>query len=143
MVRFFTTLISNYMTTEKQTKQVANPVQPKAKISSRGGARDGAGRPKGSTHKLTAQDILREAEAMLGKPLVISLLEGYAITVAEDDRRNRVVYEKMLLDKVASQLIDVETDDTSGVAARQDAFLKALQTIGILTKVLFFITTLL
>ena len=112
------------MTTEKESKP------EKKKISSRGGAREGSGRPKGSTHKLTATDILAQAEAMLGKPLIVSLLEGYAITVAQDDRRNRVVYEKMLLDKVASQLVDVEIDETSTVDTRQAAFLKALEVIG-------------
>jgi hypothetical protein len=112
------------MTTEKQSKP------PKQKIPSRGGKREGSGRPKGSTHKLTAKDILAEAENMLGKPFVISLLEGYALTVLDDDRKNRVVYEKMLLDKVASQLVDIEVDETSTVENRQHAFLKALETIG-------------
>ena len=102
----------------------------KSKPGSKGGAREGSGRPKGSTTKLTAQSILEEAQGILGKPLVISLLEGYAITIAEDDRRHRVIYEKMLLDKVASQLVDVEVDDTTTVENRQAAFLKALETIG-------------
>jgi hypothetical protein len=38
------------------------------KHSNHGGARDGAGRPKGSTHKLTAKDLLDQCQAIVGKP---------------------------------------------------------------------------
>lgn len=101
--------------------------QPK---SQHGGKRPNSGRKPGSTQKITAKDILAEAENMLGMPFVRSLMMGYMKTVQEDDTRNRVIYEKMLLDKVASQLLDVENNETSTVENRQHAFLKALETIG-------------
>ena len=42
---------------------------------------------------------------MLGKPFVVSLLEGYIETIQADDKRNRAVYEKMILDKVATTIV--------------------------------------
>ena len=95
-----------------------------------GGARPGAGRPKGSTDKITARVILEQAEQVIGKPFIVSLLEGYRDCVFDGDRRNRAVYEKMLLDKVASNLFDVEvTEDEDKVAAKQAVFAAAIAQI--------------
>ena len=92
-----------------------------------GGARPGAGRPKGSTDKVTARHILECAERIIGKPLIESVMEGYRDTILDGDRRNRVVYEKMLLDKVATTLFDVEvTDSEEAIEARRQAFAEAL-----------------
>ena len=106
------------MTTEKQSKP---------KISSRGGVRDNSGRPRGSTNRLTAKEILATANSMLGKPFVVSLLEGYIETIHSDDRRNRAVYEKMILDKVATTIVEAEiTDSSDALAAKTAAFTEAL-----------------
>ena len=92
-----------------------------------GGARPGAGRPKGTTDKVTARLILEQAETVIGKPLIESILEGYRDTILDGDRRNRTVYEKMLLDKVASNLFDVEvTEDVDAVQAKREAFAAAI-----------------
>jgi hypothetical protein len=110
------------MTTEKESKP---------KISSRGGARDNAGRPKGQTNRLTAKEILETANSMLGRPFVVSLLEGYIETIQQDDKRNRVVYEKMILDKVATTIVEAEITDTSeAVAAKTAAFAEALAALA-------------
>jgi len=84
---------------------------------SHGGARPGAGRPKGSTDKLTARLLLETCEQVIGKPFEVSLLEGYRDAILADDRRNRAVYEKMLLDKVSSTLIEADVTDTTDTAA--------------------------
>jgi len=92
-----------------------------------GGARPGAGRPKGGTNRLTAREILETAENMLGKPFVVSLLEGYIETINTGDTRNRVTYEKIILDKTATTIIEAEiTDSSSAVEAKQAAFAEAL-----------------
>lgn len=92
-----------------------------------GGARTGSGRPKGQTNKLTAREILDTAESMLGKPFVVSLMEGYIQTIAEGDTRNRVTYEKIILDKTATTIIEAEiTDGKDAIEAKQAAFAEAL-----------------
>jgi len=118
------------MTTEKKTEPDLNrrnartgmPVQP-----TRGGVRDGAGRPKGSTTKVTAKDPIEQAEATLGQPFIVSLMEGYAESISDGDRKTRVVYEKMILDKIATTLIEAEvTDSEATIDARQAVFATAL-----------------
>ena len=92
-----------------------------------GGARAGAGRPKGGTNRLTAKEILETAESMLGKPFVVSLMEGYIDTINSGDTRNRVTYEKIILDKTATTIIEAEiTDSKDAIEAKQAAFTEAL-----------------
>ena len=99
----------------------------KKKAPSRGGARPGAGRPKGSGNRLSAKDILDTAETMLGKSLIVSIMEGYMDTINSGDTRERVVYEKFLLDKTASNVIEAEvTNMTDSLEAKQAAFAEAL-----------------
>ena len=95
-----------------------------------GGARPGSGRPVGRSNKISAREILEECENIIGKPLAVSLLEGYRDTILDGDRKHRVLYEKILLDKCASNLLDVEVTDTSeAVAAKQAAFTEALRAL--------------
>ena len=92
-----------------------------------GGARPGAGRPKGSSNRLTAKEILDTADNMLGKPFVVSLLEGYIDSINTGDTKNRVTYEKIILDKTATTIIEAEiTDSTDAVQAKQAAFAEAM-----------------
>ena len=110
-------MLNNRM--EKKTK-------PEKKKGS-GGARPGAGRPKGGTNRLTAREILETAEGMLGKPFVVSLMQGYIDTINSGDTRNRVTYEKIILDKTATTIIEAEiSDSTDAIQAKQAAFAEAL-----------------
>jgi len=99
--------------------------------SKHGGAREGSGRPKGSTHKITARDILATAQQVIGKPLVISIMEGYRDTILEGDRKGRQVYEKMLLDKSAATMMDVEVEEVGDqVTAKALAFSEAIKQLS-------------
>ena len=112
-------MLNNHM--EKKTK---TEKKPKGTL---GGARAGAGRPKGTTNRLTAKEILDTAENMLGKPFVVSLMEGYIDTINSGDARNRVTYEKIILDKTATTIIEAEiTDSKDAIEAKQAAFAEAL-----------------
>ena len=92
-----------------------------------GGKRIGAGRPKGSTDKLTARLLLETCQQVIGKPFEVSLLEGYRDAILNGDARNRATYEKMLLDKVSSTLIEADvTTNEEQVSAKQAAFQEAL-----------------
>lgn len=96
-----------------------------------GGARPGAGRKKGSVNKVSAKEILETAEQILGKPLIVSIIEGYQDTISDGDRKHRVVYEKMLVDKVATHLLDVEvTDSEDTIEQRRRAFVEAMAQIA-------------
>ena len=96
-----------------------------------GGARPGAGRPRGSTDKVTARFILERAEAIIGKPLMDSVLEGYRDTILDGDRKHRTIYEKMLVDKVATTLFDVEvTESEDMLEAKRSAFAAALAAVA-------------
>jgi hypothetical protein len=118
------------MTTEKHSDHSV-----KEKISSRGGARPGAGRPKGSTDKLTSKLLLETCHQVIGKPFEVSLLEGYRDTIINGDARNRATYEKMLLDKVSSSLIEAEiTDSEDSVAIKALAFQEALAKLASLNE---------
>ena len=97
---------------------------------SRGGHRPGSGRKAGSTQKISAKQILETAQQVIGKPLVVSILEGYRDSIHNDDVKTRTIYEKMLLDKTAATILDVEVDDNSElVSAKQLAFAEAIKQI--------------
>lgn len=107
----------------------------KAKISSRGGARPGAGRPKGSGNKITAQDIIDEAAKVVGKPLITSIMEGYSKSILENNNKLRVTYERMFLDKVIADRHQVETvESEEAVEAKQAAFAQALADLAGIKK---------
>ena len=100
-------------------------------VKTHGGARPGAGRPRGSTDKITARHILETAEKIIGKPLIESVLEGYRDTILDGDRKHRTIYEKMLVDKVATTLFDVEvTESEDVITAKREAFASALAAIA-------------
>lgn len=120
---------AKYSMTEKLSSSI-NARTGKPKVPSRGGARAGAGRPAGSTNKISAKELLDEAQRVTGKPFVTNLMEGYRDTILNHDLRHRVVYERMILDKVATQLLDVDvSSDQDAVAAKQAAFAAALANI--------------
>jgi len=102
------------------------------KSTTRGGVRPGAGRPKGSGNKVTVQDLIDQAQQTIGKPFVQSLIEGYHDTILNGDRRTRVIYEKMIMDKVLADRQQVEvTDSADLVQARSDAFAAALRVVAV------------
>jgi hypothetical protein len=103
--------------------------------SNYGGARAGAGRPKGSTNKITAQDLLDAAHKVNGKPFVVNLMEGYQQSIDERNNKVRVMYEKMILDKVIAdrQHIEVvESEET--LQAKRQAFAEALANLTTIGK---------
>lgn len=98
-----------------------------------GGAREGAGRPKGTGNKLTAKDLLDQCQAIVGKPFAVSLMEGYRDSILDGDTKTRVTYEKIIVDKVATTMLDVEVESTDDIMdSKRTAFLEAMnQIIGI------------
>lgn len=97
-----------------------------------GGARPGAGRPKGSTNKISAQELIDTAQRVIGKPFIESLLEGYHDTILQGDRKTRVMYEKMIMDKVLGDKQEVEVINTEdAIQAKAQAFADALSALAV------------
>jgi hypothetical protein len=104
--------------------------EPVEIVSNHGGARPNAGRPKGTGNKLTAKDLLAQCEKTLGKPFALSLMEGYRDSILAGDTKTRVTYEKLIVDKVATTMMDIEVEDNSTIVdGKRTAFLEAVNTI--------------
>ena len=92
----------------------------------RGGWR-GGGRPKGSGNKVTAQDLINTAQQVIGKPFIQSLFEGYQDSIHAGDKKVRVMYEKMIVDKIVADRQQVEvTESEDAVSQRAEVFAEAL-----------------
>lgn len=111
------------MLTEKVSEKKHQPVKGK-----NGGARPGAGRPKGSGNKLTIDKLLAAVDTKLGQPLEDQIAENYVRSLADPKLAHS--YEQMFLNKVMADRQQIEIDESSSVESRQAAFLKALETMG-------------
>ena len=58
-------------------------ISVRASNSNRGGARSGAGRPKGSGNKLTIDKLLAAVDQKLGQPLEDQIAENYVRSLAD------------------------------------------------------------
>jgi hypothetical protein len=95
----------------------------------------GAGRPRGSTNKLTIETVLRSIDNTCGRPFSELLAEGYYKAIVDDDRRLRFEYERMFLAKVVADRLDVDVTDTADIVqAKQAAFAEAIAHLSQLAK---------
>lgn len=99
-------------------------------IDPRGGARRGAGRPAGSTNKITYQDILSEIHRVHGKEFAQLLAEGYYGAIVANDRPVRQKYELMILNKVVADKTSIDiTSQGESLTTRQAAFAAIISNI--------------
>lgn len=92
-----------------------------------GGRRPGAGRPVGSTNKISIQSILTSVYDHTGENLEDLIAQGYAESIENNDRTTRLQYEKMFLGKVVGDRINVEhSDDQQQMEYKQAAFVAAM-----------------
>ena len=122
------------MEQEKKTEKSSfvGKKQPILNSDSRGGARPGAGRPKGSGTKLTIEKLLSAIDNKLGVSLEDQIAQNYVEALA--DKKLAFQYEQMFLNKVMADRQQIEIDETSTVESRQVAFLKALESIGTVSQ---------
>ena len=112
-------------TTVKQT--VTPQGRYKIKSPGRGGARPGAGRPKGSTNKVGLEDLLGHIENHVGMSFAERVAINYANAIQRDDHAGVRDYEKILLGKLVAdkqEITTVESEDA--VTAKAEAFAEAL-----------------
>ena len=99
----------------------------KTKAPTRGGARAGAGRPKGSTTKVTLEDLVGHIEHHVGRSFAEQVAISYASAISRADHAGVRDYEKILLAKMVSDKTEVEVITTETAAeAKSQAFQEAL-----------------
>jgi len=98
------------------------------KISSRGGARPGAGRPKGTGNKLSGQMILDQIETSLGVSYAEQLVNNYMTCLNEQDKNMIHQYDKLFLSKVVADKVEMEvTGLEDALETKKLAFAEALK----------------
>jgi len=78
-----------------------------------GGARPGAGRPKGLLTRISAGEILEEIEKVVGLPFATQLALCYQQALYGDDDRLKLEYNRLLLSKVVADRIDITSNGQS------------------------------
>jgi hypothetical protein len=100
------------------------------KAPTRGGARPGGGRPKGSTTKIKIEDLIEKIELKSGQTYAEVLAENYVGAINRNDWAGVRDYDKAFMNKMIAEKIDVDvTDSADAVAAKSAAFAAALSTL--------------
>jgi len=123
------------MPTEKQTDQTIKKRAPYVKkASSRGGVRAGAGRPKGSTTKVTLDDLMSNIELVAGRSYGELLAENYVAAISRADWNGVRDYDKAFMNKLVADKQEVTTINSGdAVAQKQAAFAAALAAITVIS----------
>lgn len=102
--------------------------QTEKKDNGHGGARKGAGRPKGSRNAVTIENLLEIVEKKSGgQPYEAILVEDFLVARNNRDTQLTLKYHNLILSKVMNSLAKVEvTDSTDAIEAKQAAFAEAL-----------------
>lgn len=104
----------------EKNKQTAKP------NGGRGGARKGAGRPKGSRNSVTIENLLDVLENN-GQPYENLLVEDFLEARMNRDTQLTLKYHNLILNKVMNTLAKIEvTESKDAVEAKQLAFAEAL-----------------
>jgi len=105
-------------------------MEKKTQPATHGGARPGAGRPKGSTNAVTVQGLLGAIDLAAGRPYIELLAEDFT-HARENDRALAQKYHHLIMSKVAATLAAVEVTDSEDVMeAKQQAFAEALTALA-------------
>jgi hypothetical protein len=102
--------------------------KPKETKGTYGGARPGAGRPKGSKNHISVTDLLTSLEARSGGQKYEDLLIDDFLTARNEGNKDAVIkYHNLILNKVMNTLAKIEVEDSAdAVASKQLAFAEAL-----------------
>ena len=95
--------------------------------SSHGGARPGAGRPKGSGNKVRLEDLMLDVELAANMPYTKRVAINYVSAINREDWARVENYDRAFLNKLVADKSEVEVTDTADtVANRAQAFQDAL-----------------
>lgn len=102
----------------------------KGKDGKPGKTNNTAGRPVGTSNKISGVVILDQILKTVGKPFEQTLAEGYLLTIVERNDMLRQRYEQMILNKVVADKAHLDvTSMGQGIADRQQSFEAILRTI--------------
>ena len=105
------------------------------KTSSRGGARPGAGRKKGSTPRYTIEDLTAQLEAHAGMSFSERVAMNYVAAIDRADWAGVRDYDRVLLGKMVADKQEVTTVESEDqVEAKAAAFREALNTLTTIGK---------
>jgi hypothetical protein len=116
------------MTTETKSKKSMPATRKKA--PSRGGARVGSGRPKGSTTKIKIEDLLAQIELQSGESYDQLLAKNYVGAIARSDWGGVRDYDKAFMNKMIADKSEVTTvESTEQIDQKTAAFAEAIRQI--------------
>lgn len=100
------------------------------KQNNHGGARQGAGRPKGSGHKIKVEDLMMDVELAANMPFTQRVAINYVSAIERKDWARVENYDRAFLNKIVADKSEVEVvDPEDAVAAKQQAFAQAIALI--------------
>ena len=103
----------------------------KIKAPSRGGARPGAGRPKGSSNKITMDNILQNLDQQLGRSYAEQIAMNYMSAIQRGDYAGIRDYDRVLLGKVIADRQHIETVESEDTTIQKaEAFADALRNLS-------------
>ena len=109
-------------------------LKQKVSKTGRGGARPGAGRPKGNTDRVSVDQIMSSLEQHTGQTYADTLALDFMEARAANDRSTVMKYHNLILNKVAPTLQSVEVvESADAVAAKHSAFQEALAKLASLS----------
>lgn len=109
----------------KQKNKNPHPTFPKW-----GGARPGAGRPKGSTHKIKIEDLIDSIETMAGMTYAERFSLNYMEAIGREDWTKVENYDRALLNKIVADKQEILVEDISdSIEIRRKALIAALESI--------------
>ena len=99
-----------------------------AKKGTHGGARPGAGRPKGAREHISIKQLLETLESKAGgRDYEELLVEDFLEARMNNDTQTTLKYHHLILNKVMSNMSKIEiTDSKDAIEAKQAAFAEAL-----------------
>jgi len=92
-----------------------------------GGARPGAGRPKGSGNKIRIEHLIDAIEVRAGVPFPQQIADNYIGAITREDWSQVQMYDRALLNKIVADKTEVEvTENETMVEMKQAIFAAAV-----------------
>jgi len=112
------------------TKDTVKKPRYAKKSPTRGGARPGGGRPKGSTTKIKIEDLMEKIELQSGQTYAELLATNYVSAIQRNDWNGVRDYDKAFMNKMIAEKVDIDVKEgDDAIAAKSAAFAAALATM--------------
>jgi len=96
-----------------------------------GGARPGAGRPRGSGNRVNLEDLMMDLELEANMPFTQRLAINYSAAISREDWARVENYDRAFLNKLVGDRQHIEiTDSEEAVEAKRVAFAEALSALA-------------